>query len=83
MVWEDMCSGSPAPGSQWDELRFIRNFVSHGGVLGDLNLLAFLNREFGKPVNHYDPHDPEHQAFLEGRRDWARKLVETEIEQHL
>jgi hypothetical protein len=82
MVWEDMGLASPK-GSPGEEFRFIRNFVSHGGLLTDPDLLAFLSRELRKPVNQYDPHDTDHQTFLEHRREWARKLSESEIDNYL
>jgi hypothetical protein len=78
MIWEDM--GIPSPvGSAGEELKFIRHFVSHGGTLTKPALLAFLQREFRKPVSLYDPHDTDHVVFLDGRRGWARNLVEAEI----
>jgi hypothetical protein len=82
MAWEDM--GLPSPiGSAGEELKFIRDFVSHGGLLTNPRLLAFLNRELHKPTDRYDPHDTDHQIFLAIRRQWARSLVETEINRHL
>lgn len=81
MIWEDMYGEPTTPESR--ELKFIRHFVSHGGVLGDPNLCQFLGTEIGKPTNQYDPHDPDHQNFLERSRDWARLLVEAEIEKYL
>jgi hypothetical protein len=82
MVWEDM--GIPSPtGSDGEELKFIRHFVSHGGALKDTALLGFLQRELRTPVTQYDPHETDHQNFLDGRREWARKLVEPEINSRL
>ena len=78
MVWEDM--GIPSPhGSEGEELKFIRDFVSHGRALDRPRPLAFLQREFGRSVSHFDPHDPDHLTFLDGRRQWARTLVEAQI----
>jgi hypothetical protein len=82
MVWEDM--GLPSPtGSDGEKLKFIRHFVSHGGLLGSPDLLAFLTRELQKPTNRYDPHDTDQQTFLDIRRQWARSLIEAEINRQL
>jgi hypothetical protein len=83
MVWEDMHGRSAAVSSAGQELKFIRNFVSHGDELLDASLLTFLRRELGKETKRYDPHEPDHQNFLEQRREWARRLVESEIDKHL
>ncbi len=82
MVWEDMGLSS-SRGTKGEELRFIRNFVSHGGLLTKRDLLAFLEGEFHKHVNQYDPHDTDHQIFLECRRTWARNLLDLEICRYL
>jgi hypothetical protein len=85
MVWEDM-HGRPGPaavGTAGEELKFIRDFVSHGEELANASLLSFLRRELGKETKRYDPHDSDHQNFLEQRREWARRLVESEIDKHL
>jgi hypothetical protein len=82
MVWEDM-HGRPDVGSAAEELKFIRHFVSHGNELGDDSLLTFLRRELGKETKRYDPHELDHQNFLEQRREWARRLVESEIDKRL
>lgn len=84
MIWEDMNpSTQPVAGSPDQELKFIRDFVSHGKPLNGAGVTTFLNREFGKPENHFDPHNQEHQNFLDGRRQWARNLVEAEIDKLL
>ena len=37
-----------------EELRFVRDFVSHGEKLGNASLAAFLHRELGKMTKRYD-----------------------------
>jgi hypothetical protein len=85
MVWEDM-KGRPdsvATGSHDTELKYVRDFVSHGEPLRNPKLLAFLQQEIGKTVGQYDPHDLDQLRFVQSRRDWARSLVETELEKLL
>ena len=79
MIWEDMHGRSATPGTQEQELKFIRHFVSHGDALQDAALLAFLQQRIGPGTRQYDPSNPTHRAFLEQRREWARHLVESEI----
>lgn len=85
MVWEDMHGrpGRAAAGSAEEELKFIRDFVSHGEELTYGPLLTFLKRKLGKETKTFDPHDPLHQNFVEQRREWARMLVESQIDKHL
>ena len=82
MIWEDMY-GRPASGSAEEELKFVRDFVSHGEELGSPALLKFLEREFGRPVTQFDPHDSDHARFVRDRRDWAWNLVERELSKYL
>jgi len=84
MIWEDMF-GRPQKGSgAAEELKFVRDFVSHGSV-GNSDLLSFLNRELGPgpTPRPYEPLNPAHQTFLTTRREWARGLVEGEINKRL
>lgn len=79
MIWEDMHGRSVTPGSQEEELKFTRHFVSHGDVLRDPALLAFLQQRIGPGTQQYDPSNPAHGAFIKQRREWARHLVESDI----
>lgn len=82
MILEDMY-GSSMPGGQMEELKFIRHFVSHGFPMTVTKLTKYLEGQFGKPVTHYDPFDSAHIGFLDDKREWARKLAESEIEKRL
>jgi hypothetical protein len=83
MIWEDMHGRPATAGSPEQELKFIRDFVSHGEILTRRPLLTFLQRQVGPGTRQYDPSNPIHQRFVEKRREWARKLVESEINRHL
>jgi hypothetical protein len=79
MIWEDMHGRGSAPRTPGEELKFTRDFVSHGDPLKNTDLLAFIQREVAPGTLRYDPSDLVHQQFVEKRRQWARQLVETEI----
>ncbi len=81
MIWEDM-HGRPGPGDRGEELKFVRDFASHAKVENPA-LRAFLRRELGEDAPQFDPSNQKHAAYLERRRDWARSLVEAEIDRHL
>ena len=80
LIWEDK-RGRPksGPGAV---LKLVRDFVSHGKV-NNPDLLALLEREIGRPVTQYDPHDPDQARFLERHRRSIRQLIAREIEQML
>lgn len=80
LVLEDRHSGSQQKPSNYSQIKYARHFVSHGGSLGDPNLLSFLQTEFGVLVNQYDPSNKDHQQFVRKWRAEARTLVESEIE---
>jgi hypothetical protein len=82
MIVEDML-GPETPGTSEQELKFTRNFVSHGVALDRRALLEFLEREIGAGTQQYDPFNPSHQRFVEKRRDWAMRLVESKINSRL
>jgi hypothetical protein len=83
MIWEDMRRRPTTTGSEEEELKFTRDFVSHGEPLKNKSLLAFLQRELGPGTQQYDPSNPIHQRFVEQRGEWARRLVESEINKYL
>jgi len=81
MTCEDMLHGQrPTKGSPEQELKFARDFVSHGVAMDNQDLLDFLKREIGPGTSQYDPLNPTHQTFLEKRRECARQLVESKID---
>jgi len=85
LIWEDM-KGRPQKGSAGPselELKYTRDFVSHGEVLKNKNVLAFLRAKLKGPVNQFDPNDRDHQALVRDQRKEARKLVETELDKLL
>ena len=83
MIWEDMHSNGVSQGSQEQELKFIRHFVSHGAALQDRRLIEFLEREIQPGTRQYDPSNQSHRAFIERRREWARRLVEDQVNGYL
>lgn len=85
MIWEDM-KGRPTSTtvpSAANELKFVRDFVSHGEALSNSNLLAFIQAKLGKPVNQYDPTDADQQNLVRKYREQARQLVESELSKQL
>jgi len=83
MILEDMHGRPNTAAVGTLELKFIRDFVSHGEQLTNPALLAFLQRELGTPTNQYDPHNSRHKRFLEQRREWAMRLAQAEIDKYL
>jgi hypothetical protein len=85
MIWEDM-QGRPTPTTAppaANELKFVRDFVSHGEALRNRDLLAFIQAELGKPVNRYDPTDVDQQSLVRKHREQARQLVKSELSKQL
>ncbi len=81
MISEDM-HGRPQPSAAPTaeiELKFIRDFVSHGEALRNCCLLAFIQQELGRPVDQYDPTDNDQQQFVHRQRQLARELIEGEL----
>lgn len=86
MIWEDMHGAQGktlVPPHPAGELRFTRNFVSHGGELTHKKLLEYLETVFGRSVNRYEPDNPCHQQFVRGQRMKARNLIEHELDRWL
>lgn len=81
MIWEDM--SLPTNIGDGRTLRFIRNFVSHGGILRDRDLITFLNTEFGVATNRFDPLNQDHKNYISRKREWARNLVDNKINSFL
>ena len=82
MVWEDKHGRPDACTTLTPEakLKFVRDFVSHGKKLNNSELLRFLQREIGKPVDQYDPTDEDQLRFVRRYRDMARQLIENELD---
>jgi hypothetical protein len=84
IIWEDMNPGvKPTANTDWWKLKLIRHFVSHGGTFDGQELKNFLAQEFNRPVLSYDPLDPLHRDYVERHREWARLLIQQEIENRL
>jgi hypothetical protein len=85
MIWEDMY-GKPTPTTTPPaayELKFIRDFLSHGEPLNNSALLAFIQRELGVPANQYNPTDRAHQTLVRKHHEQAKHLIDGEISKHL
>ncbi|MBT9283264.1 MAG: hypothetical protein KM312_11595 [Hydrogenibacillus schlegelii] len=90
MILEDM-EGRPEDGQKDEkgkpkpelELKYVRDFVSHGDCLTNPKLLQYLKDIFNKSVCRFDPQDPEHKNFIKSKREEARKLIEEKINKRL
>lgn len=82
MIWEDI-HGTPtrtnAPAEAL-ELKFVRDFVSHGESLKNSDLLTFLELKLGRHTRQFDPTDRSHRDLVNLYRTKARTLIESEIE---
>lgn len=59
-----------------DELKFARDFVSHGGPLANPKLLKYVQDALGDAtVDRYDPGNDKHWTFVLERRREAGSLV--------
>jgi hypothetical protein len=82
-IWEDMQGRPPSGPPPWPpevELKYTRDFVSHGEPLKNPQLKKFLKCKLGHPVNQFDPHEASHQALVRQQRRAARNLIEAELE---
>jgi hypothetical protein len=82
MIWEDKhgkaeLTNAPVAAV---ELRLVRNFVSHGGDLGDNAVLDLVERELGTSITRYDPTNGDQQRFVQKYRQQARQLIEDELD---
>lgn len=82
MIWEDIC-GVPSAGSTEEEIKHVRDFVSHGNKLKNKRLLVFLQQELGTYVTQYDPHNERHKRFVEARRATIRDMVSVKLREYL
>ena len=85
MIWEDS-HGVPTKANapkEAIELKFVRDFVSHGLKLENPELLKFIEDQFGKSINQFDPTDAVQQDFVNRYRTLGRNLVETELDRLL
>ncbi|MDO9530396.1 MAG: hypothetical protein Q7J27_14730 [Syntrophales bacterium] len=65
------------------ELKYARDFVSHGEKLSHPDLLAFLKEKIGYDVTQYNPNDPDHLSFVRQQRENARKIIEHELNKRI
>src|SRR5574337_1223923 len=80
-IWEDLF-GTPKkddPCIEALELKYCRDFVSHGKKLDNVDLLAYLEAKLGKGTCRFDPLNESHRAFVRRRRTLARTLIESEL----
>ncbi len=82
MILEDLYS-SILDKEAIKELKFVRDFVSHGEKLGNSDLLKFIKDQFGKSIDQFDPTDTVQQNFVDRYRTLGRNLVEKELNKSL
>jgi hypothetical protein len=81
MIWEDMKADSSI--DNWppeaNDLRQIRNFVSHGGKLRKATC-TFVESKLGMKIERYDPSVPAVMELVRLCRITAQNLIDSEME---
>lgn len=81
MIWEDKNGIAKDSDVNLDavNLRLVRNFVSHGFKLDDLEIRKLVESEVRISDIHYDPTDSAQQRFVQKYRQIGRMLIEREL----
>jgi hypothetical protein len=83
MIWEDMYGRPDSAVPDAYRLKLVRDFVSHGEVLKNSDVLDLLEQELGTGVVQYDPTNHGHVKLVERTRRVGQKLIEVELMQLL